>query len=281
MKKLLRKIYNNGVKQLLPDSFRMWLKQKDSVCYPIIKNPEEVFEKVYHIKDATWEAFEMPEVWNMSKRYTFSMYHPSQDILKMDNACIYNNSDVVVTSEGVSWDKFYLPMFSYMHVMDSYLTSYNNETISIRKSKKMIQVKGACISMLGVFADIWSHFLVQFLPKLYYAESAGLLDSDITIILPDYKDEHVKELVKNVLQNHHKCKTISVPNVSDGREEYKCDLLYWIPTASALSNEYVFPSMYHIVIPQCVENILHKKVFDTYPIETNAKHYDKIYLDKE
>ena len=167
MKTILRKIYNSGIKRMLPDSFRMWLKQKDSVCYPIIKNPEEVFEKVYHIKDATWEAFDMPDIYQMRKGLKGSLYHKPQDILHINEECLQAaNSDAIRTSKGVIWDKYYEDVFPYMIPMDEDVVEYQNDVISLRKATKEIYVDDVCVSLFGTFSTVWSHFLVQFLPKL-------------------------------------------------------------------------------------------------------------------
>lgn len=258
-------------------SFRKKLKRADSIEYPIIKNPEEVFEKVYHIKDATWEMEEMPEVWNMSKRYTFTMYHPEQDILRIEKACVTPESDIVMTEQGLVWDKYYVPMFDYSRPLDSDIATYDLEKVQLRKADTIVHVEGECVSMLGVFESIWTHYLVQFLPKIYYAERAGLLDKGVTVIVPDYKDEQVKELVYAVLNRHKNCKVL-VDEAVGSRVRYACDTLYWIPTAASISNDTLFPFMYHNIIPKQVMDILHEEVFGTYPVLKDGPKYDKIYL---
>ena len=245
---------------MLPDSFRMWLKQKDSVCYPIIKNPEEVFEKVYHIKDATWEPFYMPDIYHLRQGLKGALYHKAQDILLInEEGTLAANSDVICTSQGVVWDKYYEDVFPYMKVFDENVYKHEGNAIWLRNADKEIYVQGNCFSMLGTFSTIWSHFLIQFLPKLYYAEEAGLLDQEITLLLPYYKDSQVAYLVDKVLERHPKLKVLK-DCPTDYRKNYRCQKLYYIPTASLVSNDYVYPSMLHYVIPMRVIDIIKNNV---------------------
>lgn len=265
---------------MLPDSFRMWLKQKDSVCYPIIKNPEEVFEKVYHIKDATWEAFDMPDIYQMRKGLKGSLYHKSQDILHINEECLQAaNSDAIRTSKGVIWDKYYEDVFPYMIPMDEDVVEYQNDVISLRKATKEIYVDDVCVSLFGTFSTIWSHFLVQFLPKLYYAEEAGLLDKEITLLLPDIKDSHVEKLVSNVLVRHPQLRILR-DYQCNYRKAYRCRELYYIPTSSLISNDYIFPSMLHYVIPIRVIDLLKKNVVapEVNMVGRDSSKERKIYL---
>ena len=205
------------------------------------------------------------------------MRHPAQDILRIPDVCIAQSSDVVLTKKGVVWDKYYNNMYPYMIPLDSDVSAYNNETILHRKSAKIVHVDGDCISMLGVFAEIWSHFIMQFLHKFYYAEKAGLLNKGVTVIIPDYKDAHVRQLVYDVLDRHPSCIVITVPHLNY-RIQYNCESLYWIPTTSAISNDYHWPSVYHNIIPRQVMDILHKNVFGKYKGVVSDWCGEKIYL---
>lgn len=278
MKKFLRKVYNICIKHFLPQSIRQKLKQADSIEYPIIKRPDEFFEKVYHIKDATWETMTQPETYHLLKQWTLSQYHPAQDILQIDDCSIRCNSDTVETKGGIVWDKAYMDIFSKMVPMDEDILQHTLNEVWIRNAQKRIIIKGECVSLLGVFATIWAHFLVQFLPKLYYAEEAGLLDGNVTVILPKYTDDHVKEMVQDVLDRHPNVKKYEVEDMH--RVDIHCERLFYIPTASTLCNHAEWVAPYDIVIPQRAIDVLQKKLIK--PLIEKAKGmpstYDKIYL---
>ena len=274
--KFVRTIWSR-IKRYVPKSWRQKIKEADSKEMMLLDNPESIYEKAYHIKDATWETVEMPEVWNMSKSYAFSMRHPAQDILRIPKVLVSPGSDIVIADNKIIWDKYYSSIFPYTLPLDSNLATIDANRVRIRNVDTIVPMDGECISMLGVFDDIWTHFIMQFLPKLYYAQEAGLLDKDITVIVPDYKDEQVKELVYNVLNKHKSCRVV-VHERTHARVAYMCNTLYWIPTASAVSNDTIFPSLYHNIIPRKVMDVLHREAFELYKESSTSQVGEKIYL---
>lgn len=245
--------------RLLPDRLKQYIRNKKSQEYAIIHHPENVFPIVYHIKDISWEHVHMPEVYNLMKAWENFSLCPAQGILEFPTCEVYSSTDIITMEDKCVWDKVEFDIFSKIVPLDKNLLSYDYTKIRRRKPKKTVEVVGFCISMLGVHETVWTHFLIQFLPKLYYAEEAGLLDrEDITILMPDYKDENILELVEDVLCKHPKLKMIICD--SDPQCAYRCEKLFFIPTASVSSNHahYILP--YDVVIPQRVLDILKEKV---------------------
>ena len=260
---------------------KVWIKKwqmHDSSWYQIIKHPSEVFNIEYHIKDATWESMTMPEVWRMSKSYTFTMYHEKQDILRIDNAQISSDSDIVKTENGVVWDKYESRMYNYMYAMDANLMANNQELVLIRNPKSIHHIPGNCLSLLGVYGNVWAHFIAQFLPKLYYSQKAGLLDKEITVVLPEYDDKNIKELVNNVLSKHSTCKIFVVPAHQNKRCIYQCETLFWIPTAAAMSNDTKIPILYQNILPNQMVDLWYNEIFESYKSGCNEEAFEKIYL---
>lgn len=272
------RIYAKISRRIKNSSLMYKLHLLESTRYPIIKNPCSLYDIVYHIKDATWESMTMPEVWQMGKRYDYSMYHNAQNILRVNDAIVTPKSDVVLTKEGAIWDKYDSPMFNYMYAFDSNLTKYDKEYVYIRRPKTIKHISGDCLSLLGVFEDVWAHFIVQFLPKLYYAQEAGLLTKEVTVIVPPYSDPNNKELVDNILTKYPTIKPFVIQTDKNNRCVYKCDTLYWIPTASALSNDTKIPILYQNIIPQRVLDIFKKDVFSAYKNDVCSPTYEKIFL---
>jgi len=275
----LKYAIRNFVRNHIPESMVVKYKMAHSTRYPIVKNPLDYFELIYHIKDDTWEPLHMPEIYQMSKPYDLEVFHGRQDILLVPNAQVSDNSDIVITDHGVVWDKYYAKVFSKTKGLDKDYISHNEEYIVVRNGSAVENVQGSVLSMLGKFEDLWSHFLVQFLPKLYYAEEAGLLDKEVTIILPQYKDKQVAQLVQDVLKNHPQVNVLHVDGSGD-RITYVCERLYYIPTASSVSNHTYFESFYDSVIPQRVQDVLRKNVVVPYveKIKNNPCKYEKVYF---
>ena len=275
----LKYTIRNFVRNHIPESMVMKYKMAHSTKYPIVKNPLDYFQPVYHIKDDTWEPLHMPEIYQMSKPYDLEVFHGKQDILLIPNAQVSDNSDIVITEHGVVWDKYYNRVFSKVVPMDRGLLTFNQEYVCVRNANITEYYEGKCISMLGVFEGIWSHFLVQFLPKLYYAEEAGLLDENVTILLPSYKDKQISQLVNDILSRHP---TVNVSEIceKEGRVSFRCDELYYIPTASCISNHLQAINFYDCVIPNRVQTILRERVVKSYVDTQNElpSEYEKLYL---
>lgn len=281
MKQITRNIYNKYIKRFLPQSMLRKLRASDSICYPIIKNPKDVFESVYHIKDATWEQVDVPDVYRLYRSWSIEQYHPEQDILRIDDCYISNNSDIIVTPQGVVWDKFYSDIFSKTIPMDSDLFQYNRDEVYARKLACVDNILGSSVSLIGVYAHGWSHFIVQFLPKLYYAEKAGLLDKEVTVLIPAYTDLQVIEIVDNVFKMHPLAKKYIVPKDS-GRSSIHCERLFYIPTASTLINNGKGPAPMDVVIPQQVVELLIENMIKPIveKIKNNPVKHEKIYLSR-
>lgn len=246
--------------------------------FPVLYSPKDVYESVYHIKDDTWETMYTPAIYKISQTYSIQFYHEAQDILRIPQAKVFNNSDVVITEKGVVWDKAYRQDFSKISPQDRNVYVHSNKDISIKRCENCECIAGRCLSLLGVHADIWAHFLVQFLPKLYYAEDAGLFNEKLTILLPKYHDANVIEIINTILGKHNTITKIeSADNV-----EYQCEELMYIPTASVIANHNYYTSPFDIVIPQIVYQKIHKYLVNPLleKVKNKPTQYEKIYLPR-
>ena len=270
----IRSILSKVVPQRLKKIWRF----KHSSVYSIIANPKEVFRKVYHIKDASWEHVHIPEAYQLIKEWENYSYSPAQDILEIENAIVRTKDDVIIIGDKCVWDKFYFSIFSHMIPFDNSLLEYNKSEVRVRTPKEIVEVGGVCVSLFGVHSAVWAHFIIQFLPKLYYAIEAGILDKDVSILMPDYTDDNIRELIEDALRPYPKVKKIQC--VADYRVAYKCEKLMYIPTASISTNhsDYILP--YDVVVPQKVVDILKKYIVEprVYIEKAQKDTPKKIYL---
>lgn len=269
----------NFVKKSIPKALVRKYKLLHSEVFPVVKEPSNVFQHVYSIKDNTWEMLYMPEIYQLSKPYNLQLFHKKQDILLLQNAQVSSYSDIIVTKEGVVWDKYDSDVFAKVTPMDGNHVEHTMDTVTVRKSSICHFVKGECISMLGTFESVWSHFLVQFLPKLYYAVEAGILDRDVTLLLPKYKDKQIEQLVFDLINRYPKLKILRIERTEE-RVSYKCEKLFYIPTASMISNHSYNMSFYDGVIPQRVLNEIRNNVVIPYInlIKDEPVQYEKIFF---
>lgn len=253
------------VKRIVPKSIWQVLRQKRnrklSVRYPLIKMPETVFERVYHIKDVTWEKMYAPAVFGRAKERTFEVISPSQDIWLVRDAIVSQDSDVVRCQEGAWWDKYNDEDFiTRAKPWDINVVSFTNKDIYILPCRDKVNISGTTLSLLGVFENVWSHFVFQFLCKLYYAGEAGLLNQEITILMYDYTDPNINEIIDNYINRFPMAKILR----AQANVDYCCEKLLCAPSLSTNYNETRFSIDYGFVIPQNVMIMLMNHLVQPY-----------------
>jgi len=271
--KLIRiKEYIRNFLFLIQLKYKLYFKSK---AYNLVKEPDKCNLIIYRIKGATWEVNYLPEVFRICKSSKSMYYHPEQNILLLSKASVLDKSDLVITKDGVVWDKSYYDNFTKVIPLDGNLLTYNTHQVIVVKNntKKIAQ---ECISLLGVHANVWAHFIVQFLPKLYYAENAGLLNKNILILIPNYTDAHIKEILTHYMAKFPSAQLYIV----NSNIEYICEKLYYIPTSSIISNHVHYLMTADEVFPSIVLDHLYKNMVEPLlKLSSNSlMKYEKVYL---
>lgn len=266
----------NVIKYLIKASVKILLKHLYSERIAIIYDINKEFKSLYNIKNASWEKNCFPEVFRVNKSFYGEYYVDQQDILDVPNAIVSDNSDIIVCEKGVLWDKCYQENFSLITPLDRDLLDYGEDFVIQKKQSVYRSIGGKVITLVGVHSTIWSHFLVQFLPKLYYAAESGLLDKDVTLLLPSYKDSQIRQILSDFIKNYP---SVHVETVHRNKK-YKCEHLLWIPTSSYLANTANFIHPSSIVIPEKVVQLLIKYLRDSYIVGNNnqQKINNRLYL---
>lgn len=257
--------------------FKFRYRLRKAKVMDIDKNPSLRFKSIYHIKDETWETMCIPEIFNISKQCNMLCYHNAQDILEIPNARIMSGSDIVQTEDMAIWEKAKVSFFSIVKPADSNILKYDATKVYIAQPERRETIQGKCVSMLGVHAHLWAHFLVQYLPKLYYAEDAKLFDH-ATIILPKYKDENIKEIIQSVLGKYSEARIIEAQD----HTEYVCEKLMYIPHASFIADDADFVMPYETVIPKMVIERIHKEIIEPLQdrVSPDTCKHERIYLSR-
>lgn len=244
--------------------------------YVITKHPESRYPVVFHIKDATWEKVYVAATYQLFESSHTAYFHDKQDILLVNNARITNSSDLVIKDKEVLWDKALQANFTKVVPLDINLYGHTKDDVVVVLNRKSRFVSGKCISLLGVHANIWAHFIVQFLPKLFIAEDKYLLDNDITLIIPAYSDGNIRQIIQDYLAKYKNITLLeALPKV-----DYVCEELFYIPTAAYLANHAKFELTCDCVIPSYVLDLLKKKLVNNFieRVEKQPSEYEKIYL---
>jgi len=259
------------------------LKQKLNLINAIkttIMNANTTGEIIINIKDESYETASFIKVYDLVIRGEVEIKSPKLDIIKYTNTTVFSSSDFILCEEGVVWEKFYMPQFMRITPHDEDLLKIENNQIFIKKPSEYKKVKIG-YSLCGVHSKIWAHFLVQYLPKLYLiSDLIKATNQEITIILPNYSDPQIRELVFNYIS---KFNNIDVLELKSG-EVAVCDILYHISNTAYLSDHVGYISPADSIIPKFVTDSIKKNLIDENSYadkvknEKKNKNEDKLYI---
>ena len=247
--------------------------------YPIIQNPDKELEVVFQIKDETWEDIYYPECYGHNKEMHLKVFGKAEYIFKETNAVVSTGSDAVITSKGVYWSKFNQEEFvTWAKPSDINLAWFDRDNVALFKLKRKEYISGKVLSLLGDCAHHWAHCMFEFLPKLFSAGKAGLLNQEITILVVENVDKQILEIIKNYLKNFPKTRIRFVKKSTD----CICEELYFMPIPGPSYADYKFRLDYVEFIPHYVLEDLKQYVIDPLieKIKDNKPKYDKIFLPR-
>ena len=229
-----------------------------------IINANEVGEIVKTIKEESVETIFFPKAYGLVERGRVDCKTSKLDIMKYTDATVFESSDFILCQNGVVWDKFNVPQFTKIIPADLDLLKRENNQLFIKKPKNSVNVKVG-FSLCGVASKAWSHFLVQYLPKLYLIpDIIKTTNQTITIILPNYTDPQVREVVYNYLTKISGIEILELKN----SEVAICNILYHINNTAWLSEQIEYTSPIDGIIPKFVADSLKNNLLaDLYMID--------------
>lgn len=264
------------LKQLL----RIIWRYTHSKRYPLIKDPDNTFKIVSHIQDEQWVEMYIPPIFGSSKEKKVVGKYPSENFYLIPNATVGTSSDIIVTPNGVWWDKYYDDDFYTTALpFDSNVISFTPSEVNVARKIKKEYISGVTFSLVGVFSSAWSHFLFQFIPKLYFAHEAGLLDQNITILVDHTNDSNIEQMIDDVIKMHPSVRK----KYADSRTDYTCEQLLCMRSASSNYNEMKYWLEYRQLTPYNVIDSINR--FMVNPLVEKLRDsnscYKKIYLPRK
>jgi len=216
--------------RLIPQKLKHRVNLFSAINATII-NANEAGEVIKTIKEESVETISLAKVYDFVVRGEIDFVTPKLDLMKYSNAVIFAASDFILFDNKAVWDKFYKPQFTKIVPMDQDLLKRKTNEIFIKKPRKIVNVKVG-FSLCGVHSAAWTHFVVQYLPKLYLIpEIAKLSNEKVTIVLPKYFDPQLHELVYEYLA---KMNGINILELNEG-EAARCNILYQVDNTAWLS----------------------------------------------
>jgi hypothetical protein len=195
---------------------------------------------LFMIKPDSLEKMQIMRIYGHIEGGEVLFTSPQIDLKRYSHATIFPFSDFILTQSGAIWHKRDKVQFTKITPLDRNLIEFSHESLYIRKPKKCMQIKNG-YSLCGVHSTIWAHFIVQYLPKMQYIKQLQRkVRDEITIIIPEYKDLQIKQIVDIYL------KGIDGINIYELREDESiiCEQLYYVENLSIISDtsSYVSPS---------------------------------------
>lgn len=247
--------------------------------YSLIKNPENKFEILYHIKDESWETNYAPPVFECVKERVVTGRFPAQNIYEVNDGIACVDSDMIIVGDEVYWDKFFAEDFTTSaSPKDNNLFSFSNDFVYVKKRNREY-INGTTFSLVGLWSWHWAHFLYQFLGKLYYAGESGILDNEINVLTNDTNDANINQIIDDYLSRFPNVKRIRAKS----KTEYQCERLIFAPSMANNYNDCNYYLEYRFITPQNDIDILMRNLVE--PLVAKVKDrpakYKKIYLTRE
>lgn len=232
-------------------------KLHNSEVFTIIKDPNKVFEVLYKIKEETWETMYAPAIFDASRERIIECKSPKQYIYQTNNAIVTVESDLILCDKGAWWDRYNDDDFySCVSPYDYNLLSFDNKNLVAFHLPNRKYLNGRVLSLLGVSSQSWSHFLFQYICKLYFCGEAGLLDEPLTLLMNDYKDDNIEQLINEYLQNYPKVSII----LAEQNTEYFCEKLIFTPSFTMNYGEVKYYLDYRYVTSSILINKIQEMV---------------------
>ena len=267
-------------RKIIPQKVLREYQKIISERYDIVSNPNEVFEKIYKVKDASWEDTYYPECFGHCKEQHLQVWIPEEYIYKVKNGIINANSDVVITDKGVYWCKYNQEEFvTWAKPADCNVSWYDgNNHIGIRRAKKKEYIPGRVVNITGLWAYHWAHCMYEFLPKLFSAGEAGILDNPITVLVVENEDKTILEIIKKYLKDYPQATLMLAKNDID----YECEELYFQPIPGSCFSNHNFRLDYPFYISRHVLDKTKRYIIDPIiaQIKNNEPRYDKVFLSR-
>jgi hypothetical protein len=235
---------------------------------------------IHVVKEASIETTYVTKVYNFTPNGSIDYFYPQISVRKYTNAKIFGDSDFIVLNEGAIWTKFFTYQWTKLIPLDESLLKVDNGIIFF-KHRKIKYVVDHCISLCGVHCDIWAHFLLQYLPKIYEVKNIlSKINQCLTIILPVYKDDHVRFIVYDYLSKIENIKIIEI----DKDVSIFCNNFYFIDNASFLADNGTYSNPSDVIIPLITMENLRINLIEKYIYQfgiIQKKPFRKIFIGRK
>jgi hypothetical protein len=235
---------------------------------------------IHIVKASSVERTYVTKIYNFTPNGSIDYFYPEISVRKYTNTKIFGDSDFIILNEGAIWTKYFMYQWAKLIPLDQSLLKVKNGILYF-KNRKIKYVLDHCISLCGVHCDVWAHFLLQYLPKIYEVKNIlSKIDQCITIILPVYKDEHVRYIVYDYLSKIDNIKIIEI----DKDDAIFCKNFYFLDNSSFLADNGTYSNPSDVIIPLITMEKLRINLVEKYISQfgfNQKKPFRKIFIGRK
>ena len=243
--------------------------------YPIEKN---LSNYTFHVvKPITTEKVRLIPIYQVMYEGELELHSASHICYRVENALIRPNADyIIVDNKTAIWSKRNLELFTKNIPQDQGLLNYTGDYIIVRAFESNVREFGNVYSLCGVYSDVWSHFMLQYLVKLYsILQLPKDVLLDLTILTPNYTDAHIQEVVNRFISQY-------LPNAKLAtlakNEMASCKQLYWMDNTTDMIEHVSYVCPFDMITPAYVAQQMRQ--FFIPSIESNTTEGVKLYITR-
>lgn len=243
--------------------------------YPIEKN---LSNYTFHVvKPITTEKVRLIPIYQVMYEGELELQSASHICYRVENALIRPNADyIIVDNKTAIWSKRNLELFTKNIPQDQGLLNYTEDYIIVRAFESNVREFGNVYSLCGVYSDVWSHFMLQYLVKLYsILQLPKDVLSDLTILMPNYTDAHIQEVVNRFISQY-------LPNAKLAtlakNEMASCKQFYWMDNTTDMIEHVSYVCPFDMITPAYVAQQMRQ--FFIPSIESNTTEGVKLYITR-
>lgn len=237
--------------------------------------------KVHLVKPETIERITPLKIYQLIAGGELNFISAEQFLMKYTDAMVYPHSDFVITKGLAVWDKFYNPVFTKNIVQDKDIAIVKKNLLYLKNEEKKTVTFQRAFSLCGVHANVWSHFMIQYLPKLYYLNAVNnFFENKLTILIPNQTDKHLIEVLQTFLKDKQQVELYTLQD----NEVARCNELYYMESATQMIDHESYVSYADMIIPAQVASVIKQnlvKPFLVNYLSGNEKTNSMIFIRRK
>lgn len=220
----VNKIINYLICLLKIDLKNIKLDIKSKYMYQIINENDS--KKYIKEKITTKNILITPEVIGFAKKSHIEFKEVVLNIYNFENAIISYKSDIIRLDKKCYWYKYNYHFMYKTIPLDDDIIVLTKDNLILANYKEIIY-KEKVISLVGAVDESWSHFIIQYLPKLIILKDY-YFNENITVALSSNIDKNCRELVEFIIPKRWKIFEIDEDISLEAKELIYIDNTSWI-----------------------------------------------------